>query len=197
MELRRWTPCIRRRLWQTHSRDWRTLVVCTPTQLPQHLLPSNRQLCCPVFIFLKTRPQQDALFPLPVDILPMTIHPFLVFLVQPGDLILPVIYHCLQLINLPLQSHYLPIIVVVLDKGLVSYSSKEYASSPPTCATFPLINLHSRSPIAAEYLIALVAPSLGQSITSWSRRPQLRRWNNTLASSSTLSEVRISLLDSK
>ena len=43
----------------------------------------------------------------------------------------------------------------------MSYSSKEYASSHPTCAMFPLINLHSCSPIAAEYLIALVAPSLG------------------------------------
>ena len=34
MELWRRTPCIRRRLWQTHSRDWRTSAVCTPCQSP-------------------------------------------------------------------------------------------------------------------------------------------------------------------
>ena len=141
MELRRRTPCIRRRLWRTHSRDRRALAVCTPTQPPQHLLLSDRQLTHPIFVFLKTHPQQDALFPLPVDILPMTIHPFLVLSVHSGDLILQVVYNGLQLFDLPLQSCHLHIIVVVLDKGLVSYSSKEYASRPPTCAMFPSINL--------------------------------------------------------
>ena len=60
VELQRRTPLIRRRLWQTHSRDRRTLAVCTPTQPPQHLLLSNRQLTHPVFVLLKTHPQQDA-----------------------------------------------------------------------------------------------------------------------------------------
>ena len=57
VELRRWTPCIRRRLWQTNSKDWRTLVVCTPTQPPRHLLSSDRQLSCPIFILLEAHPQ--------------------------------------------------------------------------------------------------------------------------------------------
>ena len=133
----------RRRLWQTHSRDWRALAVCTPTQPPGHLLLSDRQLTHPIFVLLKTHPQQDTLFPLPVDILPMVIHPFLVLSVHSSDLILQVVYHGLQLFDLPFQSCHFRIIVVVLDEGLVSYSSKEYASSPPTCAMFPLINLHS------------------------------------------------------
>ena len=42
MELQRRTPCIRRRLWRTYSGDRRTLVVCTPTQPPQHLLSLDR-----------------------------------------------------------------------------------------------------------------------------------------------------------
>ena len=42
---------------------------------------------------------------------------------------------------------------------------------PPTCAMFLSINLLSCSPIAAEYLIAPVVPSLGLFITSWSNRP--------------------------
>ena len=33
--------------------------------------------------------------------------------------------------DLPLQHCHLIIVVIVLDKGLVSYSSKEYASRPP------------------------------------------------------------------
>ena len=118
------------------------------------------------------------------------------FSVHPGDLILQVIDDGLQLFNLPLQSHHLVVIVVVLE-GQIRVSTKKLLGFPPTCAMFPSINLHSHSPIAAEYLITLVAPSLGLSITSWSRRHQFRRWNNTLASSSTLSEVRISLLDSR
>ena len=158
MELRRRTPSVRRRLWRTHSRDRRALAVCTPTKPPQHLLLSDRQLTHPVFVLLKTHPQQNALFPLPVDILPVTIHLLLVFSVHSCDLILQVIHHCLQLFNLPLQSRHFCIIVVVLNKGLVSYSSKEYASSPPTCAMFPSINLHSRSPITAEWHHPLVYP---------------------------------------
>ena len=82
-------------------------------------------------MFLKTNPQQDALFPLPVDILPVAIHPFLMFSVHPGDLILQVIHHGLQLFNFPLQGRHFRIVVVILDEGLVSYSSKEYASRPP------------------------------------------------------------------
>ena len=147
------------------------MAVCTPTQLSRHLLLSNRQLTHPVFVLLEASPQQDALFPLLVNILPMVIHPFLMLSVHSCDLILQVIHHGLQLFNLPLQSRHFCIVVVVLDEGLVSYSSKEYASSPPTYAMFPLISLHSCSPIAVEYLIALVVPSLGLSITSWSRRP--------------------------
>ena len=138
VELQRRTPCIRRRLWQTHSRDRRTLAVCTPTQPPQHLLLSNRQLTHPVFVLLKTHPQQDAFLSLPVDVLPMAIHPFLMLSIHPCDLILQVVHHGfqlfnlpLQLFNLPLQHRYLVVIVVVLEGGLVSYSSKEYASSPP------------------------------------------------------------------
>ena len=190
MELRRRTPCIRRRLWQTHSRDRRALAVRTPTQPPQHLLLSDRQLTCPVFVLLEASSQQDALFPLPVNVLPMAIHPFFMFLIHPGDLILQVIDDGLQLFNLPLQSRHLVIVVVELE-GQIRVSTKKLLGFPPTCAMFPSINLYSCSPIAVEYLIALVAPSLGLSITSWSRRPQFRRWNNTLASSSTLSEVSV------
>ena len=196
VELQRRTPCIRRRMWQTHSRDWRTLAVCTPTQPPWHLLLLNWQLTCPILILLKTHPQQDAFLSLPVNVLPMTIHPFPMFSVHPCDLILQVIHHGLQLFNLPLQHCHLIVIVVVLEGRLVRYSSKEYASSPLTCAMFPSINLHNCSPIAAEYLIALVAPSLGLSVTSWSKRPQFKRWNRTLVSASTTSAVRISLLTS-
>ena len=57
MELWRRTPCIRRRLWRTHSRDRRTSAVCTPTQPPRHLLSSKSQLCCPIFVLLETSPQ--------------------------------------------------------------------------------------------------------------------------------------------
>ena len=94
VELRRRIPCIRRRLWQTHSRDRRTLVVCTPTQLSWHLLSLNGQLGRPIFVLLKTHHQQDALFPLPANILPVTIHPFLMLSIHPCDLILQVVDDC-------------------------------------------------------------------------------------------------------
>ena len=64
VELRRWTPCIRRRLWRTYSRDWRALAVCTPTQPPRHLLSSDRQLTCqgnPCTLQLQTSPKTSVL----------------------------------------------------------------------------------------------------------------------------------------
>ena len=146
-------------------------MVCTPAQLPRHLLTSNSQLRGPIFVLLEDSPQQDTLFPLPVNIIPMAIHPFFMLLLSPPDLIFQVFDNGFQLFDLPPQCCHLVIIAIVLEGGLVSYSSKEYASRPPTCAMFPLINLHSHSPIAAEYLIALVAPSFGLSITPWSKRP--------------------------
>ena len=103
-------------------------MVCTPTQPPQHLLTLNGQLSNPILIVLEASPQQDALFPLPVNILPMAIHPFLVLSLSPPDLIFQVFDNGLQLFDLPPQSRHLCIIVVVLEGGLVNYSSKEYAS---------------------------------------------------------------------
>ena len=125
VELWRRTPSIRRRLWRTHSRDRRTLAVSTPAQLHRHLLSLNGQLSSPVLILLEAGPQQDTLFPLLVNILPMVIHPFLMFSLSPSDLILQVFDNGLQLFDLSPQSHHLRIIVVVLECGLVSYSSQE------------------------------------------------------------------------
>ena len=73
VELRRRTPGIGGKLWQTYSGNWRALAVCTPAQPPCHLLTTDSQLCCPVFILLKTCPQQYALFPVPIYVLPVTI----------------------------------------------------------------------------------------------------------------------------
>ena len=118
------------------------------------------------------------------------------FSVHPHNLVGQIVDNGPQLFNLPPQRCHLIIIVVVLEGGNQSLY-KEVTRIPPTCAMFPLINLHSRSPITAEYLITLVAPSLGPSITSWSNRPQFKRWNSTLISSSIPSAVRISLLVSR
>ena len=93
-------------------------------------MPSNRQLRHPVFVLLKAHPQQDALFPLPINILPVTIHPLLMFSIHPGDLILQVIDDGLQLFDLPLQSHHLVIIVVGL-KGRIRVSTKKLLGFPP------------------------------------------------------------------
>ena len=88
-----------------------------------------------IFVLLEASPQQDTLFPLPVNILPVTIHLLLMFSVHPGDLILQVVDDGLQLFDLPLQSHHLAIVVVDLE-GQIRVSTKKLLGFPPPMQCF-------------------------------------------------------------
>ena len=145
MELQGRTPCIRRRLWRTHSGDWRTLVVCTPAQPPRHLLSSDRQLSYPVFILLKTRPQQNALFPVPVKVFPMTIQPlfqrplYVILTSQDFSQLTPQIsYQPPELCYLVLQSPYIAVHLLLLDGGSLIYPVTGYPLFLPS-ETLPLL----------------------------------------------------------
>ena len=129
MELWGRSPCIGRRLWRTHSRNWRTLTVCTPTQPSCHLLSSNEQLSDPVFVLLKTCPQQNALFPVPIEVFPVMIQPLLK---SPLHVILPsqdfsqftpqVSNQPSKLGYLVLQSPNIAIHLLLLDEGLLIHT---------------------------------------------------------------------------
>ena len=123
LELRRRSPCIGRRLWRTHSRNWRTLTVCTPTQLSRHLLSSDRQFGYPVFVLLKTCPQQDALLSVPIKVLSVRIQPFFK---RPLHVILPsqdfsqltpqVSYQSPELGYFVLQGPYVAVHLLLLER---------------------------------------------------------------------------------
>ena len=128
MELRRRSPHIGRRLWRTHSRDRRTLAICTPAQPPRHLLSMNRQLIYPVFVLLKTCPQQDALLSVPVEVLPVTIQPLLksplyvILSSQDFSQLTPQISHQPpELSYLVLQSSDIAVHLLLLKRGSLTY----------------------------------------------------------------------------
>ena len=135
-------------------------MVCTPAQPPRHLLSSDRQLSYPVFIFLKTRPQQNALFPVPIEVFPVTIQPLLK---RPLHDILPsqdfsqltpqVSYQPSELGYLVLQSPNIAIHLLLLDEGLLIHPDTPIGEEL-TWAVFIAIWPHSCSPMTAEYLIA-------------------------------------------
>ena len=103
-------------------------MICTPAQPPHHLLSTNRQLVCPVFIFLKTCPQQDALLPVPIGVLPVTIQPLLkspLYVILPSQdfsQLTPQISHQPPELSYPvLQSSNVAVHLLLLERGLITY----------------------------------------------------------------------------
>ena len=128
LELWRRSPCIGWRLWRTHSGNWRTLTVGTPTQLSRHLLSANGQLSYPVFFPLKTCPQQNALLSVPIKVLSVTIQSFFkcpLHVVLPSqDLsqLTPEISHQPpELCYLVLQSSDVAVHLLLLERGSLTY----------------------------------------------------------------------------
>ena len=88
----------------------------------------NRQLIYPVFVLLKTCPQQDALLSVPIEVLPVTIQPLLkgplyvVLTSQDFSQLAPQVSHQPpELGYLILQGPHVAVHLLLLERGSITY----------------------------------------------------------------------------
>ena len=103
-------------------------MVCTPTQPSRHLLSSKGQLSYPVFVLLKTCPQQNALLSVSIKVLSVMIQPLfkcpLHVILPSQDLsqLTPQISHQPpELCYLVLQSSDVAVHLLLLERGSLTY----------------------------------------------------------------------------